>query len=83
MFDSSSSEELQREDDGPPWRLIIAGLLAVAVIVFLAQNRDSQDIEFLWIGVRLPLWLLIVISVAIGMAIDRLVIWRGRRRDRD
>ena len=57
---------------GPP---AVVGLLA---LVFILQNLDSVDVEFLWIDFTMPLWLLLVVFAVIGAV----VYWGVERRRR-
>ena len=57
---------------GPP---AVVGLLA---LVFILQNLDSVDVEFLWLDFTMPLWLLLVVFAVIGAV----VYWGVERRRR-
>lgn len=62
--------------------LIALSLLAVAFIVFLAQNTDSVPLSFLWWELEAPLFVVVLVTLA-ASAIATLVvagIWRRRRR---
>ena len=52
-------------------------LMALAA-VFIGQNRDRQQIHFLWARVESPMWLLLAAMLLIGVAIGLLL--RRRRR---
>jgi uncharacterized integral membrane protein len=65
-----SSEQLKRF--GPP---AVVGLLA---LIFILQNLDSVDVEFLWLDFSMPLWLLLVIFAVVGAV----VFWGAERRRR-
>jgi len=60
----------------------IATIVGVAaLLVFMLQNRDTTNINFLMIEVSWPLWLVMLISAVLGA-----LIWFGlgvmRRRSR-
>ena len=57
---------------GPP---AVVGLLA---LIFILQNLDSVDVEFLWLDFTMPLWLLLVVFAVIGAV----VYWGVERRRR-
>lgn len=62
--------------------MIVLSVLAVLLIVFLAQNTDSVPIEFLvWDG-EAPLFLVVLVSVAASAFLTLGVsgVWRRRRR---
>ncbi len=52
-------------------------LMALAA-VFIGQNRDRQQIHFLWATVESPMWLLLAAMLVIGVAVGLLL--RRRRR---
>jgi len=70
---------------GPSAALILLILVAIAVIVFVVQNGDAVEIDWLFIHGEVPLWILIAISLAIGVILTRLAsfIWRRARRHDD
>jgi uncharacterized integral membrane protein len=57
-----------------------AGVLAIVVIVFVAQNSRHVRIDFLFWNSSLPLVWVLVVMVVVGMLIDRLLLWRGNRK---
>ena len=52
-------------------------LVALAA-VFIGQNRDRQQIRFLWATVESPMWLLLAAMLIVGVVIGLLL--RRRRR---
>jgi uncharacterized integral membrane protein len=71
-------------DDGGISPLLI-GLIAVGVIslVFVLQNNQSTEIKFLFFNVEGSLWIVILIAIVLGMALDRLLqMWLRRRKER-
>lgn len=72
------------DDDGGISPLLI-GLIAVGVIslVFVLQNNQSTEIKFLFFDVQGSLWIVILIAIVLGMALDRLLqMWLRRRKER-
>ncbi len=72
------------DDDGGISPLLI-GLVAVGVIslVFILQNNQSTEIKFLFFNVEGNLWIVILIAIVLGMALDRLLqMWLRRRKER-
>jgi uncharacterized integral membrane protein len=63
---------------GPP------AVVALLALIFILQNLDSVDVQFLWLDFTTPLWLLLVVFALIGAvvfwAIERR---RARRAKRD
>ncbi|WP_216209179.1 LapA family protein [Amycolatopsis aidingensis] len=54
-----------------------AGLLTVALIIFLAQNTRSTEISFLWMTASTPLALALLIA-AVGATLLTLVLGTAR-----
>lgn len=79
------NEEELRADDAPRKRsfvLIVAGLIVIAVAVFIAQNSEAIPIQFLAFEGSVPLWLLIVVAMALGAVLAWVVMMVLRRRKR-
>ncbi|WP_158887143.1 lipopolysaccharide assembly protein LapA domain-containing protein [Amycolatopsis anabasis] len=63
---------------GAAWvALAAAGLLTVALIIFLAQNTRSTEISFLWMTASTPLALALLIA-AVGATLLTLVLGTTR-----
>jgi uncharacterized integral membrane protein len=75
-------EDARGPDDGPPWKLMALLVLVIALATFFFQNGDETPVHFLWFDGSWPTWLVIGISVAIGVLLDRLVTWQWRRARR-
>lgn len=48
-------------------RLILTGILLLAVTIFAAQNTEIVEVEFLFWGLRLPRSILIFLLLAAGI----------------
>jgi uncharacterized integral membrane protein len=66
----SASDQVRRF--GPP------ALIAVAALLFVFQNTASVTFNFLWFDFRWPLWIMLIVFMAIGA----LVFWGAERRRR-
>jgi uncharacterized integral membrane protein len=55
-----------------------AGVIALLAVIFIGQNLDNVDVEFLWLDFGMPLWLMLVVFGGIGA----LVFWGVDRRRR-
>lgn len=51
-----------------PPRVWVALALLVVAALFVAQNRDSTEIQILLVSLTAPLWATLTLAVAIGMA---------------
>ncbi len=61
-------------------RLIVGLLAAGALALFVFQNTDDTDVEFLtWDG-SIPLFLLLLITVGLTLVLSVMVTWMLRRR---
>ena len=68
-------------------RWIIGGILAILFGVFIAQNADNVQVEFVFFSARVRLIWVFLICAVIGAVLDRLLQRRGvlppmRRRQR-
>lgn len=54
-------------------RLVIAVVLALLLVVFVAQNRDETSIEILLIDVSAPLWLILTFVAVLGATVGSLL----------
>lgn len=71
------------------WGLVVGVLLAVAVVILIAQNTGSTTIAFLGWDFSTPLIVVILGTLLVGVVFDELfgLVYRARRRrtmhDRD
>ncbi len=60
-------------------RLIAIGVLVVVLIAFVVDNTQSVRVGFLFFERNPPLIWILVVTAALGAAIDRLIRWRRNR----
>jgi uncharacterized integral membrane protein len=67
-----------------PWRLIVFAVIAVVTVIFILQNRERHEIDFLFFEVRTRVWVGLFIAVLLGVLLDRLFQswWRRRKAAR-
>lgn len=80
--DRIGDDQPQRTGVSPA--LIGFGIVAIVAVIFIVQNGEQRQIEFLFLDISSPVWVALLVAIAIGVALDRLIIylWR-RRRTRD
>ena len=71
--------------NGPSLFLILFLIVGAMTAVFIFQNGERVDTEFLWIDGTPRLWVAIIISIGLGVILDRLILgwWRRSRNNRD
>ncbi|MGZ0228596.1 MAG: hypothetical protein ACKVKO_01345 [Acidimicrobiales bacterium] len=62
--------------------IILAGLAIAALAVFAIQNTEKVEVEFLWFGGRIPIFLVIFVTVVLTLIISVVAAWVGNRRSR-
>ena len=58
-------------------RLVVALVVAILTLVFVLQNRGPVDVSLFTLTLSAPLWLLLVVMIAVGLLVG-LVLSRGR-----
>ena len=61
-------------------RMVLGFLAAVALIVFIAQNTDDVGVSFLGWDWDIPLFLLLLVTVALSALCTVIIGWFIRRR---
>jgi uncharacterized integral membrane protein len=85
MADETGGErpdDREYKEGGLSIGLIIAGVVAVAAVIFIFQNSDETEMEFLLFNGTVPLSLVIVISMSLGAILGWIVGFMRRRRNR-
>ena len=60
----------------------IAGVIAVAVLAFIIQNRGSVRLTWLFWSFSWPLWLLLVVTIGLSLVAGQLMLMLRRHRRR-
>lgn len=50
------------------FRLVLAGVIVVAVLAFLLQNQGTVRFEWMTFGIEMPLWGLALVFFGLGVA---------------
>lgn len=70
----------------PSWRSRIApvagGLLGLAVLAFVIQNRPAQKVTWLFWSFSAPLWILLLLTAAVAVLAWHLGIFAWKRHER-
>lgn len=61
-------------------RLVAGGLAAVAIVLFVVQNTGDVPVRFLWLEGEFPLFLLLLITMALTLMLALGATWFMRRR---
>ncbi len=75
--------DLEYKEGGLSIGLIVTGIVAVAAVIFILQNLDETQMEFLFFDGTVPLSLVIIISMTLGAVLGWFVGFmrrRGKRR---
>lgn len=63
-------------------RMIVAGIVLIIAVIFIAQNTDEQTLEFLWFDVTMPLWVFMTIMLIGGALIGQGIVYARARNKR-
>ena len=70
-----------RPEKGPPWKLVLFGILAVYALLIVLLNREQVEVSFVFFTTEISLLVLILLCVGLGFAAGYLFDQiRGRRR---
>jgi hypothetical protein len=68
---------------GPPVKLIAFIAVAALAVVFVFQNRERHQIDFLFFEINTRTWTALATALALGVILDRLFVsWWRRSRNR-
>ncbi len=62
--------------------IILAGLAIAALAVFAIQNTEKVEVEFLWFDGRIPIFLVIFVTVVLTLIVSVVAAWIGNLRSR-
>ena len=60
-------------------RLIVVAVIAVIAVVFILQNGADTELSFLWFEFTWPAWLVIILTLVIGVVAGLLIGAYARR----
>ena len=78
MDDEGSNQEEKSHRVG----LVFAGVAAAVLLLFVAQNTDKTQIDFLWFSGSMPKFLMIFITAGLTLVVAIVAAWILNRRSR-
>jgi uncharacterized integral membrane protein len=63
----------QRQRREPPWRLAVALVSGVLLVVVLVQNSTPSTVHLLWLSVTMNLWILLLCCFILGVLVGLVV----------
>jgi uncharacterized integral membrane protein len=62
--------------------VLAAIVAAAAMLIFILQNTDEEEVTWLFFDASAPLWVVIVVTAVLSVALSQFVlfVWRRRRR---
>jgi len=60
--------------------LIISLIIVVLAVIFIIQNARDAQVKFLFWDGTLSLWIVLLLTLIVGVLLDRVVTWALRRR---
>ena len=83
MSNQAGSPQPYKGGGGINSHVVIGGVIAVLLIIFILQNTKSTSIHFLFFSFSAPLWLIILIVAVLAALLDGVVgrayrKWRGK-----
>ena len=82
MSDWNDGKSAEKENRQVSVGLIVGAIGGVVLLLFILQNTDDADINFLFWDIGMPLWLLLVITILLTVVLTVIVMWFLGRRDR-
>jgi uncharacterized integral membrane protein len=81
---SGAVAQAKPEGDGLPigtiFKLLVAGLVVAAIVIFVLQNLDNVPVDFLSFSFDAPLILLLAVAAVAGVLVRWIFsFWRSRR----
>jgi uncharacterized integral membrane protein len=62
----SAGRETSDTTHGIRWQWVVGGLIAVALVILIAQNSDKTQIDFLFFDFSSHLWLILLLAAVAG-----------------
>jgi uncharacterized integral membrane protein len=76
-------QELPKQGRRVSPELVVAGVLAVLLIIFIVQNADDAEVTWIFLDSTTPLWVVIFVSAIAGYLVGQLIEAGIKRRRRN
>ena len=76
------AEDREYKDEGTSFGLIVSGIVGVLALIFIFQNSEQQDVNFLFFSATVPLSVVIIISMMLGAVLGWFFGYMRRRKRR-
>ncbi|MEX0767186.1 MAG: LapA family protein [Microthrixaceae bacterium] len=84
MGNIPSKKELRKGPDDHGFQVntrhVVGGIIAFALVVFIAGNSQDTKVQFLFVSATMPLWIVLAGTALVGAAIGALLTQRRQRR---
>ncbi|MEI7888353.1 MAG: LapA family protein [Actinomycetes bacterium] len=84
MANVPSKKELRKGPDDHGFQLntraVVGGIIAIALVAFIAGNSAKVEVSFLFFSAMMPLWIVLTCTAFLGAAIGALLTQRRQRR---
>ena len=84
MPDMPSKKELRKGPDDHGFQLnmraVVGGIIAIALVAFIAGNSGTTEVKFLFFSAEMPLWIVLTGTAFLGAAVGALLTQRRQRR---
>jgi uncharacterized integral membrane protein len=84
----SSDLQAGSTDTGPDrqraMRMLVIGIVIVVAVIFMAQNNDRVELNFLFVSVDARLWVGLLLTLLLGAVLGQVAerLWERRKRRR-
>ena len=77
-------EKSEGVDKRRAMRLLVVGVAIIVAVVFMSQNNDKVELNFLMFSVSARLWVGLLVALALGAVLGQgaEVLWARRKRRR-
>ncbi|CAB4530507.1 unannotated protein [freshwater metagenome] len=84
MANMPSKKDLRKGPDDHGFQLnkraVIGGIIAIALVAFIAGNSKTVEVSFLFFSAMMPLWIVLTGTAFLGAAVGALLTQRRQRR---